>query len=488
MIDLFSEADLKKIAAYISNNTDRLDYNDDIFMIMEGNLKTFLEIRMKQDLGIKSYLSASTRQAPINILRKIVDKLTKIYSQTVIRTVENGTESDEKLLRWYEDILGINSKLSKNNENFNTYLYSILEIGLKNYDKANQQLSQVKKPFVRTIPNHQFLVMNTSHVDPTSPDVIIKAMEKRKLPTGTTESVYHIYTASQFVIMNQSGEILRDLMLERELDGENPYGVTPFVYANASQDCVMPEIQTDNKDMALLVPLLLTDLNYAVKFQAFSVFVAIDIEDKNIEFSPNSIISFQTKAGGEKPSFDVIKPTVDISETLSLASSQMALWLSTKGIRPGQIAQIGADQLASGISKMIDESDTFEAIKKQISIYEDFERDFWDRLLNDIHPAWVSSGVVENKTIFTPGARVLTKFTKPVPMQTRGELVKDLEAEMLAGFISKKRAIQRLNPEMTDGEIDDLTGEIEDDSPMIVPATQIAGDINGTESGNSTQT
>lgn len=479
MIDLFSDEARKEIAGFIKNEVSRLEYQAEIFEIMEGNVKGLLEERMLEDLGRKSFGAARTRQAPINVFRKIVDKLTKIYDNPVIRTVEGGTEQDEKLLAWYEDILKVNRKFGKNNENYNAYLYGLLQIGLTDPKPG----SFTRTPFVRSVPNHQFLIYNTSRTDPTTPDVIIVCMGQKKDSKGQVQYLYYVYSDSQFIIMDQSGDILSDLMANQELDGINPYGVTPFAYANGSQDCVMPSIQTDNKDMTLLIPLLLTDLNYAVKFQAFSVFVGIDIDDKQVEFSPNSILLFQTKPGGEKPSFDVVKPSIDISETLSLASSQMSLWLSSKGIRPGQIGQIGVDQLSSGISKMIEESDTFDSIKKQITIYEEFEATFWEKLLKDIHPQWVAAGIVENKTIFTPSARVVTKFTKPVPMQSRGDLVKDLEAEVLAGFTSKKRAIQILNSELKEEEIEELMEDIESEAPKI----QAGGMNNGTndEPGNA---
>ena len=488
MIDLFSDYDRKKVAAFIRNEKGRLDYNAQIQAILDGAIQGLLEQRMKEDLGTKSYMSASTRKSPINVFRKIVDKLTKIYDQPVIRTVENGTDQDLELVQWYEQKLNLNRKMGKNNFKYNAFYYALVQIGLKDNPVASTQDYRIRQPFVRTVPNHEFLVMNASRVDNSSPDVIILCMDKRTLANGTEQQVYYVYTDLQFVIMDQNGDIIGDLMADNELDGINPYQVTPFAYTNDSDDNAMPAVQTDTLDLALLIPLLLTDLNYAVKFQAFSVFVAINLDDKKVEFSPNSIISFQTPPGegDNKASFDVIKPTVEITDTLSLASSQMALWLSTKGIRPGQIAQIGTDQLASGISKMIDESDTFESIKKQIKAYEQTEAEFWDKLMHHIHPAWVAAGVVENKTIFSSTARVVTKFTEPVPMQTRGEKVKELTDEVDSGFISRKRAIKILNTGLTDEEIDELIQEIDDEKPVIVESNQGVND-NG-QQGNPAET
>lgn len=477
MTDLMDEEFLETIGKFIKGEDERLTYNDEIFTILEGNLKSLLVQRMKEDLGEQSCLQALTRTAPINVFRKIVDKQTKIYDDPVIRTVEGGKESDEELVQWYVEKLKLNRKFGKNNQNFNAYDYALAQIGLSDPKLPD---SKICDPFVRSIPNHQFLVMNASRSDPTEATIIIVLHGYRQL-VDDREFIYYVYTKDQFVIMNQTGKILRDLMAEKELiEGENLYRVTPFAYANGSQDCAMPAMQTDNKDMAVLIPLLLTDLNYAVKFQAFSVFVATDMDDGAIKLSPNSIMKLYTKPGSEHPAkFDVIKPTIDISETLSLASSEMSLWLSSKGIRPGQVGDIGPDKLASGVSKMIDESDTFESIKKQIIVYRDFECEFWDKLLNYMHPIWVAAGVIENKTIFTPGARVVTKFTRPVPLQSRGDLVKDLELEVSAGFTSRKKAMQVLHSELKESEIDDLIKDIEEERPVIT-----AGGMNDGQQGN----
>lgn len=486
MIDLFDDESRKEIATFIRNEKDRLDYNKQIFQVLGGNLKPLLETRMLEDLGAKSFAAAQFRQAPINIFRKIVDKSTRIYQDNVIRTVEGGTDKDRDLLQWYEQQLNINAKLSKNNENFNAFQYALLQIGLTEPELQENPNPDFKKPFVRTIPNHQFLIYNASATDPTSADVIIVCMPRYKRPDGAYDETYFVYTRSQFVIMNQAGEINIELMTKKDMDGFNPYGVNPFSYANASQDCAMPEIQSDNLDLALLIPLLLTDLNYSTKFQAFSVFIAIGLKNVKAELSPNSIIEFDVNPASDKSSFETLKPTVDISQVLNLAASQMSLWLSSKGIRPTVVAgDLGVDSFASGISKIIDEGDTYEALKWQITVYKQFEADFWERLLKHMHPLWVANGVIENKTIFTPGARVVTEFKTPTPMQTRGELVKDLDAERQAGFISQERAMKKLNPEMTEDEIKALLEEIDKETTIIQPFST-EGNGFGQESGDST--
>lgn len=455
MIDLFADSNRKMIASFIQKEKPRLAFNADIFKILEGNLRELLEERMMEDLGKSSFAQARTRMAPINIFKKIVAKQTSIYNQPVIRTVEGGNDNDISLLRWYEKVLNLNVKMGRNNFLYNAYLYSLLQITLTD---VNPQ-TKAGKPFVRSVPNHQFLIMSVSESDPTSPDIVILCMDRILNDEGKEDDCYYVFTNYQFLIMNGEGRIHTREMQRHEADGGNPYGTTPYVYNNWSEHLSMPMIQPDNREMSILIPLLLTDLNYAVKFQAFSTFVATDTDDTKIELSPNAVVFLKSDGSGNKPSFEAIKPSIDIQQTLGLASSEMSLWLSSKGVRPGAVGSLGADEFASGVSKMIEESDTYESVKEQIGVYEQAEAAFWEKLLTQIHPFWVAARRIENTQLFTSGAKVITKFMQPKPMQARSDLINELKTELEAGFTTLERAVKRLNPEMDDKAIEELIAE-----------------------------
>lgn len=471
MISLQDPLSRKLIAEYINDdkNKSRVDVNESIFEILEGSLTPALTEKLENDLGQESASRAKTRMAPINYYKKVIDKLTSIYNQGVVRTIKNGTESDMELLVWYEKILGINSKLNANNSALNAYKYSLLHMTLTDLDDPSKS-----KPFIRTIPNHEFLIMSTSKVDPTSADVVIVMMGKRHVKSSNTgkmeeEHIYYVYTDDEFVIMNQKGDLIVDLMDDYELEGNNPYQTIPFIYANMSQNLVMPLLQVDDREMAVLIPLLMTDLNTAVKWQAFSMYVAIDMEAQDVKIAPDAILSLKSDpTGGDKPSFDTVKANVDISEVLNLSASEISLWLSSKGIRPGTVGNIGADSFASGISKMIDESDTYESRTKQIEIYKKFEHDFWDKLLKVMHPIWVSQGLVENRTIFSPSAEVVTTFKVPQPLKTRGELLTEIQQAIDLGLESRAGALKILYPDWDDAAIEEKIAQIDEEARQRV--------------------
>jgi hypothetical protein len=77
-----------------------------------------------------------------------------------------------------------------------------------------------------------------------------------------------------------------------------------------------------------------------------------------------------------------------------------------------------------------------------------------------MHPVWTSQGLVSNRAQFSSGAEVDVKFTVMPVGQARRELIDEQMAEYGAGFTTRVRAIQTLNPQMSQSEVDELITEI----------------------------
>lgn len=462
MIDqsIFTEGSRKAILNFIKSqpNQARVDTNGAIFQLLEKRITDLLKAKLISDLGQDTASKVLERMAPINYYRKVIDKLTTIYQYGVYRKVINGTEADADLLVWYEKELDINSRMNTNNEFYNAYCYSLLQFMLK----EPSGLTMKRSPFCRTIPNSQFLVMNIDSVDPAEADIYILFMDPIKVGDQVVE-VYHVYTDDEFMVMDGKGDIVESEMVRLDQDGLNSFGTAPFVYANASENLVMPELQDDDLEMSLLVPLLLTDLNYSTKFQSFSTLYTIDADDSELKINPDTIINLKTEEGAESASIGSLKPTVDIDKVLSLASSEVSLWLTAKGIRPGAVGSLNKDSFASGVSKMIDESDTYESRIKQIAEYKNIEQVFWDKILKVYHPVWVGAGEIDNTALFSSEAEVETVFPQPRPMQTRLELLQELGESISLNLESRKGALKALNPEWSDDEIEEKLAEIDAD-------------------------
>lgn len=436
----------------INNAAKMLSFNKDLLCIYNGSLSEYIERDLKAQMSPQTYEQAKFRLSPINILPKIIDKLTNIYQTPVIREAQDGTEKDSAILDFYEDKLDINCSMDSANEMFN----------LTNMGASLIQPYVYKGvPKLRIVAPDAYVPYSDDPIEPNVPTDIIT------LHCDSKDKKYcWVYSAEQMYACDLDGNILGDLMISKGMqDTVNPIGALPFVYINSSRYSLSPQPDCDGMKIIKLLPLMLSDLNYAAMFQCFSIIYGINVDEENLRMAPNAFWRFKTDATSEaKPEIGVLKPQVDYTQVLSLIESELSMWLGTKGIRASAVgSRINAENFASGISKIIDEMDTYEAREKQVKIFQKAEIDLWDLVLHKFNPYWIETQQITDIGLFTPTASVTTKFTTQLPLQTRGQIVADLQLEVASGFTSQKRAIQTLNPDLTDGEVDNLIQEIDDE-------------------------
>ena len=227
--------------------------------------------------------------------------------------------------------------------------------------------------------------------------------------------------------------------------------------------------------------------SYAAKFQSFSMLMAYNVKKENWTLAPNAIHFVDDDPATQgQARVEVIKPEVEITEVVNLITSMLSMWLNSKGIKPGSIGQVTADNM-SGVSKIIDNMDTAEHRQKQATVYQEAESRFWDLVLNKMHPYWVSQGLVPNRHLLTQGARVATTFPEQTPFVSRKELVETLILEMNNGFESQEGAIKRLNPDMSDDEVMAFMEEI-NGTEDEVPIEPVMEETDGTAEDQNTIT
>lgn len=438
----------KLVTHLVSSHAQYLKYNCELIDIYEGNLQPYVVKTLADQLSPQSFDQACHRLIPINVLPKIIDKLTNIYQTSVVREVLDGRESDKEVLAWYEEKMNVNAEFNCSNELFNLCKSALIHPYIHN-----------GVPQMRIILNDKFVLYSDDPVQPNIPTHVILLYGKKN-----GKDLYWVYSKDEFYIQDSEEKIDYEEMAKYQLDGTNPYGVLPFTYVNESKYRLMPKQDTDTYKIATVLPAMLTDLNLAAMFQCFSIFYGIDVDSENIKFAPNAMWFLKSDAVAQtEPKIGTLKPEVDYNEVLNLIQTELSMYLGTKGIRASSIGNLTPDNFSSGISKIIDEMDTYEARQKQVNFFTQGEKQFWDMLLNHMHPYWVSQGMIENKTLFTPTAKVVTKFAVQLPMQSRGVVVTDLKNEVAAGFISRKKAMMRLNPELTESDVEALITEIEEE-------------------------
>lgn len=428
-------------------SAETIEHNETLFDIYEGDLLSYVVDDLRASLSEKSFHHIKDRIAPINVLKRLIDKSSKIYVRSPIREIDGGSESDQKVLDYYHTSMEINTQMALANEFFNLHKSCALEPFL---DRG--------VPKLRILPAGRFIVYSADSVNPLRVTHFAKIMGKRQI--GNVERMtFYGYSDDEFLAFDEEGELVEAIMSRPEvasLGGKNPVGRIPFVYINRSRHDLVPVIDTDTLAMTKLIPVLLADLNYAVKFQCFSIIYGINVSAEGLEMAPNAYWHLKSDPKTDKdPEVGVIKPQVDIEQVLGLIKSQLAFWMQTRGIRPGSIGDLSPENASSGISKMIDEMDTSEDRAKQVPYFINAEVELFE-LIKALHEVWrVSPEFGMKGTSISPNTKAKITFADQRPIVDSTKVIDDQDRMIQMGIQSKAGALKDIYPDWTDKQVEE---------------------------------
>jgi len=362
------------IISSIKDNNSLIEHNSKLFDIYEGELLKYVEQDLAKQLSKQSFATIKHRIAPINVLKKIIDVLSRIYQQPVTRTVVDGTDLDSDILSAYEYEFDMNQVMNVGNEFFNLFKNTLLQPYL---DRDN-------RPRLRAIPSNSFQVFSYDMIDRTRPTGVVVFLGKG----SDKKELYSIYTDQEILIVNEDGLVDRTAMARYELDGSNPIGRIPFTYVNRSMNLLIPKPDVSLLKMTTLTSVLLSDMNLIAMFSAFSILYGINVKDEGLTFAPNAFWNFSQIDPAAKPEIGTLKNEGDMAAMIDLIKFEVDLWLNSIGLKSSSISGLDTTNV-SGISKMLDEIDTSEDRKRQVGFFKKAESDLWDLILNHLHPRWI---------------------------------------------------------------------------------------------------
>jgi hypothetical protein len=453
--------ELKLVTDQYEKSKSRLEHNEKLFNIHEGDLLGYVLEALQKMLSTDSFKEAESHVAPINVLKRMIDKLSKLYAKTPNRKLsDNATENDKALFTELYQALDINTVMGVANEFFNLFKNGFIEPFL---DQG--------VPKLRVIPSDRFIVYSTDPVNPLRPTHYSKIMgvDNRN---GDVKTIFYTYTKDEFLIHDQKNNVLTDLMRAGGYDGKNAIGRIPGVYINRSRHDLLPKLDTDTLRMSILIPILLSDVNFATKFQCFSIVYGINITGEGMKFSPNVIWSFKTDpSNDQKPEIGTINPSVDSDKALNLIKAQLGFWLQSRNIKPGAMGDITPENMASGFAKVIDEMDTSEDRQKQVPFFMTAEQELADLLMYGMQPYWQRQpGYKLIKQDFSQGLTLTAHFSEQRPMVDSSKVIDDEIKQLQQALTTRKLAIKKINPDMDDAAIDVLIKEIDQDRKSYLAA------------------
>lgn len=425
--------------------------NEDLLDIYEGNLKQHVEDSMQRELNPNAFESAKQRIAPINILKRTVDKLAKVYSQGVER--EASPAGDSNLVSEYEEMLDIDNKMSSGDSMLNL----LRSVAFEPYVRDG-------KPKLRVLNSSQFTVWSNDTFDRTNPTVFIKFMGTNKKETVVDEevcerqvNVYVLYDRDEWVRIESDGTVL-----QRKMHGA---GRIPFTYMNLSSTKLVPKPDIDSKCMAILIPTLLSDLNFASKYLSHGIRYGIDVDIDNLEGNPDAFWNIRSVQDGENnsPQIGVLAPSVDIDKVLNLTKEELVMYLEARSLKVGSSGKF--ENNASGFAKLIDSADVTDVRKENMHRFKAAERDLWG-LISVMHNLWLDNEEITDPDLikrFSKDFAISIKYGDLAPIIDPQEKRDNIEFKLKNKLTTRERAIRDANPELSKDEQDLLIKELQDE-------------------------
>lgn len=457
--------DVPLLLEELKNQGERLEHNKKLYDINEGSLLPYVLEDLRAQLSQKSFEVAKHRVAPINVLKRIIDKLSKIYAKPPMRSIEGGTAGDEDLLKFYSEQMNFNVALAQANMFFNLHKACWVEPFL---DRGF--------PRLRALPADRFIVYSNDTVNPLRPTHLMKLMGTIKRGDKQVK-IFYCYSAEEFVVVDEEGRTVPEVMSRPDivaLGGGNPYGALPGVYVARSRHELTPKIDTDTLAMTKLIPILLSDLNYAVMFQCFSIIYGIDVDQEGLKFAPNVLWDLKSdKNSDSKPQIGTIKPEVDTDKVISLIKTTLSFWMQTRNIKPGAMGELSVENAASGISKAIDEMDTSEDRQEQASYFQETEARLGELIKDRLHPQWIRIREFQGpRMLFSPACKIKTTFPEQRPLVDSSKAIADQKTKMDIRIQSRKGALKELYPDWTDKQIEEKLAEVDEEAAQSAEIAQ----------------
>jgi len=439
----------KQIIEYVKSKRAFLSRNAEALDIYDGNLLPHVDAILKKTLSPQYYEPAKERILPINILQRYIDKVSTAYDKSPSRRSQSDNQRVNDFVEFYKEQFD----MSVSGQICDQYSNLFKGFAWEPYIDLNG------KPQLRELAFDKFLVMSDSMTSPEEETIFIKFMGYRS--SDEDSLLLFVYTDLEFDAFYMNGQEASEYLMDNQ--GLNPIGVIPFVYGKRQKGKLLPTQDTDMLAISKAIPVQISDLGMAMMYQCFSIMYGIDVNSENLVMGPN--VFWSLKSDNEKnPEVGTIKPEADTDKGLSFVMNVFILWLETKGVRVGSIGSVTGSNLASGISKIIDEMDVYNIKKKSMEWFEKDEKELWNEKLPKIHNYWVKSGLV-NPTTVPPIVNdvfdVEVEFPEIEPLISRAEELANFKTELELRTITREFVIRKLHPHLTDEEVANVLANAE---------------------------
>jgi len=500
--NILDEGYRKKVITEIMHSQENISRKDQALrkheIYRDMNKKWVMEALVREGFKQKTLFQMENRAANISICRKIINKLAQTYIGGVKRTVED-TSSQESIdaLANELDVDSVMKKSDRFRQLFKNTMIQVVPIpSITEVDESDEYKWRL---MMKVLAPWEYDVIEDYH-DKTQARVVIlttfperarfvqdQLLGSQGYRTGVILNFKGGDSIEQEIAdspEDEGGESKREFIWwsnnyhfttnvngkvipkpGQSVDLLNPIGILPFVNVTGDQDGHFWANGGDDLiDGSILLNKMLTDLNFITFCQGWGqlVIAAKDIP-KLIEGGPDNAFLFDVKEGDPNPQVFFATSNPPISQWLESIKSYLALLLSTNNLSPRNISgNLDANNAASGIALMIDQSEITQELQDVQKIYQDKEPVLWD-IISKWHGLYHESGSLEEslQEIEPPAdTEVTLKFHSIKPTISEKEKLETMKLRDELGISTTIDLLRIDNPDLSDADAEAKAKEI----------------------------
>lgn len=468
------------------------------YQCFKDNTKRYVVENMLSQFDISTVIEMRYSISNISISKKIIDKLSKVYSNGCVRQIMEDDQATQnmtdvaKALEFNTQMKSANRflKLQRNLglylkpcptedgkwtikiQPLNPYLYDVVEDYydrtkslchiLSHYRPQNNVLLSVESGFSNA---QSRLATEGNQRDETIADKPIDEGAGEQETFIWWSDKYHFTTDSHGAIIPQGTNSGTD----------NPIGIDAVVDISIDQDgSFWAEGGSDITDGSILLNSMLTHVNHVGVTQGYGqAFMTGNSLPRNIKIGPTKMILGEYKKDEQdRPEFDFKSANPQLDSMRGLVEAYLALLLTTNNLSTNGIsAQLsGATHAASGVALIIDKAESLEDVQDQRQIFIDKEPKIWQVISNIIN-VYGPNMIDELKGLSLPDGfedKFNIKFYDPTPVMTEAEKLANMKLRQDLGLDSLITLLMKDDPSLDEKQAEAKLLKIMEQKMMIM--------------------
>ena len=468
-IDLFNPSHVKKIVLEIDSEQNRARKRNAwiAHQCKNDNQKEYV-IKALKALYPETY--NKFRVGNIKIAKKIVEKLAKAYKNAPLRTCENETETNS-LNEIYEEY-DFHRAFKEADEIFNLHKYVYMWLTFQNpsedadkhfipIEEGNyvlHALAPYEYDLVRDQVTGEPLIFILSYPDSTltrlagRSDGIEQTISESQSDTSAQTTIYKMWSPTQYCestvkrAKGHGNSSEEDFKINIDKKKENELDRLPGGYLQADTAIDYP-VKADLAQTSIDWNVSYSDLKTAASTQGHGQLLIRHPEGQNIKQVHMGMHTAMMLPQSKKPdapetNADYISASPDLAGQLEVAKFDLMGILDDYRIKPKGIIEGGANQLASGFARLVDEADAQDVVEDNQSLYK-------TSLEQDVFLTLKAHEDVMGQKTFTKTEKLAVSYEKPKVLITDKEIRENIKFDEENGLSLPHEKHMVINPNLT---------------------------------------